>query len=146
MKYPYFILLDKILFEVFSTLNIANSVLQGRDSNLKSAMQTIEECRVDIEDFHVYSIDKITKDLETMRSLYTEKGSFAKEKRQTSLPKCLSGSIVDDRIPSQIQRMPGAIDLWQTVVEVCNVLSEELSRRFGGENTSIWVAIHALSP
>ena len=48
---PYFVLLNKILFEVFSTLNIANYVLQGRDSNLTSTMQTIEECRVDIDDF-----------------------------------------------------------------------------------------------
>ena len=77
-------------------------------------MQTIEECRVDIDDFrNVYSIDKITKDLDTMRSLYTEKELCAKEKRQTSLPKRLSGSIVDGRIPSQIQRMPGDVDLRQ---------------------------------
>ena len=40
-----------MLFEVFSALNIANCVLQGRDSNLTSTMQTIEECRVDIDDF-----------------------------------------------------------------------------------------------
>ena len=40
------------------------------------------------------SIDKITKDLDTMRSLYTEKESHVKEKRQTSLPKRLSGSLL----------------------------------------------------
>ena len=56
VKKPYFIILNKILFEVFSTLNIANCVLRGRDSNLTSAMQTIEECRVDIDDFRNVSI------------------------------------------------------------------------------------------
>ena len=42
--------------------------------------------------------------------------------------------------------MSGAVDLRQTVVEVCDLLGEELSRRFRRENTCIWVAMHALSP
>ena len=41
--------------------------------------------------------------------------------------------------------MSGAVDLRQTVVEVCDVLGEELSWRFGRENTSILVAMHAFS-
>ena len=49
IKNPYFILLNKILYVIFTSLNIATYVLQGKAKNLLSAMQTIEECKRDIE-------------------------------------------------------------------------------------------------
>ena len=39
----FFILLYKMIFEVFSPLNKSDCVQQGRYSNLTSTMQTIEE-------------------------------------------------------------------------------------------------------
>ena len=79
-----------------------------------------------------------------MKSLYGE--TQGKEKRRITLPPHLLDSVVDDHIPSDVQKVPGSTDLRQTVVGVCDVIGEELSRRFGKDSTSIWIAMQALSP
>ena len=48
-------------------------------------------------------------------------------------------------MPSEQERAPGDLKLAQTVTEVCDTLTEELSRRFANENVSIWIAMEALS-
>ena len=133
---------------MLTTLNIANSVLQVNASNLPSAIEMIEECRSDINDFrNAYSLDKIEKDLDTMKSMYSDHDNTqGRGKRQSSLPQRLIGTVMDERIPSQVQRDPDSTDLRQTVVGICDVLGEELSQRFNPQNTSAWGAMHALSP
>ena len=101
VKNPYFILLNNILFEIFTTMNITTTVLQSRDLNLVSAMRTIQECQKDREHFRtIYNSERIQKDLQTMNSLYGSKDRPLRGKRQTSLPHFLSESVIDEHLPS----------------------------------------------
>ena len=80
---------------MLTTLNIANSVLQGNASNLPSAIEMIEECRGDINDFrNAYSLDKIEKGLDTMKSMYSDHDNTqGRGKRQSSLPQRLIRTV-----------------------------------------------------
>ena len=124
-------------------MNIATCVLQGKSTNLLSAMQIVNECINDITLFrNTYSEEKIKENLETSKM---DCGTDNSEKRQsTRLPERLRDSIIDVHLPSEQERAPGDIKLAQTVTEVCDTLTEELSRRFANENVSIWIAMEAL--
>ena len=125
-------------------MNIATCVLQGKDKNLLSAMQTIEECKRDIERFkETYSIKRIEKDLQMLNSQYGSKDVSAK--RKTHMPSYLHDSIIDCRIQIEEQNQ-GPNKLRQTLVEVCDSLCNELAVRFGKDNISKWISMQALSP
>ena len=109
-------------------------------------MQIVKECINDITLFrNTYSEEKIKKNLDTLSK--TDYGTDNSEKRQsTRLPERLRDSIIDVHLPSEQERAPGDLKLAQTVTEVCDTLTEELSRRFENENVFIWIAMGALTP
>ena len=119
IKNLYFILLNKVLYEIFTTMNIATSVLQGQNSSLVSAMQTIEVCKSDVEDFReIYTVEKIKNDLELLNTSHTSVKS-SKEKRKAK---------------------------FLTIVEICDVFGKEFTGRFGKSNVSKWISMQAQSP
>ena len=115
-------------------IHIATCVLQGKRTNLLSAMQIVKEC-----------INDTFENLETLSKM--DYGTDNSEKRQaTRLPERLRDSIIDVHLQSEQERAPGDLKLTQTVTEVCDTLTEELSRRFANENVSVWIAMEPLSP
>ena len=74
---------NKILYEIFTCMNIATCVLQGMSTYLLSAMEILKECINDITLFrNTYSEEKLKENLEKLSKMDYGTNNSEKDNQQ----------------------------------------------------------------
>lgn len=147
LEVPVTTFLIIFMMDVMKLLNLLNLMFQKQESNLITALTTLQSVRRELDNLSVkYTVAHITQLVFPQEASAPDDELRLLGKRKRTIPATLHDSVVMEKLPCYRDESNNVEQLRALAVEVLNKLNVEFDHRFSEFNSTLWKSFEILKP